>query len=253
MKFRLCLFALLLQLNPSCVHGQFDSATKTEAEEAPPQLEERLDCKPLAVSESADPGASESDSTRCRAAYSLSNLDEAPADTTDDSVKSVESELVRNNTVKPAIFPIDPIHTRLRGLYDFKERVHEASGLTWGVDYSILMQHASFTKSGEDTASSSVFRILGTWLRVGDRGTTFGNLVWKMETRNPIFGNPTPRDMGFDTGRIFQRRRRADASIHWYRRLVPALRAGYPGYPLGTHPRPADAPGLPKKVSGESP
>ncbi len=34
---------------------------------------------------------------------------------------------------------------------------------------------------------------------MGDREATSGNLVWKMETRNPIFGNPTPRDMGFDT------------------------------------------------------
>ena len=43
----------------------------------------------------------------------------------------------------------------------------------------------------------------GSWVRGCGSATatrTSGNLVWKMETRNPIFGNPTPRDMGFDTG-----------------------------------------------------
>ena len=131
---------------------------------------------------------------------SLAYEEDEEEDAAASSSKSVEADLAEDNTLKPAIFPLDPIESRLRHLYKFKDRVQEASGLKWGVDYTVLMQHASFTESGEDTASSSVFRILGTWLDVGDRDKAHGKLVWKMETRNPIFGNPTPRDMGFDTG-----------------------------------------------------
>ena len=125
---------------------------------------------------------------------------ELEEDASDTSSKSVEADLAEDNKLKPAVFPIDPIESRLDRFYKFKDRVQEATGLKWGVDYTVLMQHASFTESGEDTASSSVFRILGTWLDVGDRDKAHGKLVWKIETRNPIFGNPTPRDMGFDTG-----------------------------------------------------
>jgi porin len=41
---------------------------------------------------------------------------------------------------------------------------------------------------------------LGTWLRIGNRDGTNGVLVWKTETRNAIFGNLAPRDLGFNTG-----------------------------------------------------
>ena len=115
-------------------------------------------------------------------------------------VNSVEAELISADTVKPAIFPIDHVHSRFAHAYKFKEDINDRFGLAWSMDYTMLVQHASYTESGQDTASSGVIRILGTWLRLGDRDHTSGNLVWKTETRNPLFGNPTPRDMGFDTG-----------------------------------------------------
>ena len=136
--------------------------------------------------------------TDCQAGDSLSEYDRLISEL--NSGKSVEAEIVVNDTVKPAVFSYDVLHNSLHGFYEKKKKLHDAIGLAWSVDYSILVQHASFTESGEDTASSSVFRVYGTWLRFGDRGGTMGNLVWKIETRNPIFENPTPRDMGFDTG-----------------------------------------------------
>jgi porin len=137
----------------------------------------------------------------CKPGESLADYERTyPPEPDSPHNKAVESELARDDTVKPAIFPIDHVHSRFTHLYKFKEDVNDRFGLAWAVDYSILYQHASFTQSGRDTGSSSVFRILGTWLRFGELDKTSGNLVWKMETRNPIFGNPTPRDMGFDTG-----------------------------------------------------
>ena len=152
-------------------------------------------------SASGDTETPEPDPEGCKAGDSLSGYDQTIPDSGDsDNNKSVEAQLVDDDTVKPAIFPIDHVHSRYSHLYKFKEDVNNRLGLAWSMDYSIMYQHASFTQSGRDSGSSSVFRILGTWLRFGDREGTSGNLVWKMETRNPIFGNPTPRDMGFDTG-----------------------------------------------------
>jgi len=174
-------------LSPACLYAQSENSEDSDVV----SLAEDTECAP--------------ESDDCDTGKALSYEDDATEDTEDvntedTSFKSVEADLATGNTLKPAIFPIDPIDSRLMHFYQFKDRVQEASGLRWNVDYSILMQHASFTESGEDTASSSVFRILGTWLRVGDRDKAYGHLVWKVETRNPIFGNPTPRDMGFDTG-----------------------------------------------------
>lgn len=137
-------------------------------------------------------------SSDCDQNTSLSNFSETIG--TGSSAKSVEGELLANDKIKPAIFPIDLIHSRLRPYYTLREEANERLGLTFATDYTALIQHASFTKSDEDTASGHVFRFYGTWLGFGDRKSAMGNLVWKAEVRSSIFGNPTPRDMGFDTG-----------------------------------------------------
>jgi porin len=158
-------------------------------------------CARPADSASGDKTVPEPDPDGCQVGDSLSDYDATiPADPDSGDSKSVEAELISADTVKPAIYPIDHMRSRFTHTYRFKEHVNERLGLAWSTDYTMLLQHASYTKSGNNTATSGVFRILGTWLRVGDRDHTSGNLVWKTETRNPLFGNPTPRDMGFDTG-----------------------------------------------------
>ena len=186
-----------------CVFGHNGLFAQDETEaEATPEVSAQAplgqSCVQRTEGDVAHPKARGIDTTGCSAGQSLSNYSEKLVDP--GGSKSVESELVRDDTVKPAIFPIDVWHTRLDHFYDYKKRVSDWLGLAWSADYTVLFQRANFTESGEDTASSSVFRILGTWLHFGNRSKTSGNLVWKMETRNPIFGNPTPRDMGFDTG-----------------------------------------------------
>jgi porin len=194
------LFVLLFLLSSAPVKAQTESAEDALEED---RANDRpvIACARPADSTSGESTVPEPDPEGCQPGDSLSDYDRTdPPEPDAPHNKSVESELARDDTVKPAIFPIDHVHSRLTHLYKFKEDVNNRFGLAWAMDYSILYQHASFTQSGRDTGSSSVFRILGTWLRLGDRDKTSGNLVWKMETRNPIFGNPTPRDMGFDTG-----------------------------------------------------
>ena len=121
-------------------------------------------------------------------------------DVRDRSQKSVEADLENSNTIKPALFAYDALHSKLTGFYDFKEFLKDSIGFRFTTDYTALLQRASSTPSGERDAGSDVFRLLGTWLRVGDRSGNSGHLAWKIETRTRIGSRPTPRELGFDTG-----------------------------------------------------
>ena len=117
-----------------------------------------------------------------------------------NSAQSVMADLQTRNETKPAVFPVDNLHSNLLSYYAFKETLADKTGIQFGIDYAILVQHASYTQSGENTALSQVFRILGTWAPLFMPEDHQGLLVWKMETRGSIGGHPAPRDMGFDTG-----------------------------------------------------
>lgn len=129
---------------------------------------------------------------------SLSTIDNIEPD--GNSAKSVESQLSSADTIQVAIFPYDYVHSNLKPYYNLKSKIKDSFGLAFSIDYAALAQHASFAESGEDIATSHVFRIFGTWLRFGTPKGNMGRLVWKIETRRALFGNPAPRDMGFDTG-----------------------------------------------------
>ena len=176
------------------------SGTETEAagtSDTGANLE--VDCRQDADEESMSEDELAAFREQCGKGRSLSNyVRDVPVTT--ESGKSVEADLIDSDTAKPAIFPIDVVHDWFDGIYRLKEGINDTFGLAFSVDYTLLAQRASHTEGDTNTGSSSVFRILGTWLRVGDPKGTSGRLVWKTETRNPIWGNITPRDLGFTTG-----------------------------------------------------
>jgi porin len=127
--------------------------------------------------------------------------DETPPEDSGDSIlsgKSVLSDLLETGLDQASLFPQAgaALHQRIS---DFREQL-DVFDLKVSTDYSALFQHASSTLSGDNTASSQVFRLLGTWLNIGDPDGHHGRLVWKGEYRGAFLGNPAPRDMGFDTG-----------------------------------------------------
>jgi porin len=120
----------------------------------------------------------------------------------DQSDKSVSADLITSDTLKPAFFPMDEDAAKNNSYYQFRGWVKEQFGLAFTTDYSALYQHASATIEGNDDAASHVFRVLGTWLDVGEPTGAHGRLVWKGEYRGALGSLPTPRDMGFDTGSV---------------------------------------------------
>jgi porin len=204
---RLTLFVatlLLFLASPARLYAQTDISAENSSENVTKAEQTANDegeppCEMDSDAEPEDESATQRDSRGCTSGDSLSNYSATIAADVNNS-KTVESDLISSDTIKPAIFPIDVVHSRFAGIYRLKERIHDTFGLAFSVDYSLLAQRASHTEGEANSGSSSVFRILGTWLRMGDRDGTNGVLVWKTETRNPIWGNPTPRDLGFTTG-----------------------------------------------------
>jgi len=116
------------------------------------------------------------------------------------SAKSVQADLVSSDTIKPAIFPLDRVHPTLKHYYALREKTHESLGLAFTMDYSALIQRASWVQGDDRTGFSQAMRFLGKWLTFGKPESTAGSLVWKIEGRDNIGGHPTPRELGFDTG-----------------------------------------------------
>jgi len=160
------LLILFFLVNSTLLQAQTESEEDT-LEEAKAKVRPAIACARPEDFVAGDASEVEPDPDGCQVGDSLSDYQETiPATDDTENTKSVETELVRDDTVKPAIFTIDHVHSRFSHVYKLKEDVNSRFGLAWGVDYSILYQHASYTKSGRDDASSSVFRILGTWLRM---------------------------------------------------------------------------------------
>lgn len=116
------------------------------------------------------------------------------------SAKSVQADIANSMIITPSIFPFDLENSILKPYYDFKLEKNEKYRLNFSSDYSVLLQQASWTESGDRTGLSQVFRIYGTWPRFGDIDGTSGTLVWKTGVRTALGDNLTPRQLGFDTG-----------------------------------------------------
>jgi len=116
------------------------------------------------------------------------------------SAKSVRFEIANGEIIKPAIFPYDPENSLFRPYYDFKLKLSRDYRFDFSADYSILVQRASWTKSGDQTGASQVLRLFGSWPQFGHKSGTMGALVWKTEIRTALGNNLTPSELGFDTG-----------------------------------------------------
>jgi len=75
-----------------------------------------------------------------------------------------------------------------------------ATGFAFNVDYSMLATRASFSSTDDEEGASSVFRVYGVWNVFKDNSFVNTNLVFKYEHRGAIWGDQTPRDLGFNTG-----------------------------------------------------
>ena len=134
------------------------------------------------------------------AAEEQARVGSEPDPTAERSNKSVSADLESRKSLDPALIQIDLARELFPRSYDFRQHIEDTLGLTFGMDYTTLSQWSSHTGDGQDFGMSQVLRALGTWRPIRTRGGSRGELVWKTETRTSLGGNPTPRDLGFNSG-----------------------------------------------------
>ena len=112
---------------------------------------------------------------------------------------SVGAELIDDDQRKDPLFDVDFSNVLFPNFHERKKKFHQRTGIAFNTDYSLLAQRASFSFTERD-AASQVFRLYGSWLAKGRKFENSGNLVFKFEYRGSIWGDQTPRDLGFNTG-----------------------------------------------------
>jgi porin len=84
--------------------------------------------------------------------------------------------------------------------FEWKDRLTEKHGLSFGVDYSAAYLGAN-ESPGEDEASSGMIRFFGTWDLLGRGTKNTGTVVWKVEHRH-AYTDVAPGSFGFNLGYI---------------------------------------------------
>lgn len=81
----------------------------------------------------------------------------------------------------------------------FKKRIDEAYGLSFGFDYNTLLQTAT-QSLGAKTAAGGVFRMYGEWSSNSDDRDNSGSLIYKVENRHKLGTDISPSNLGAEIG-----------------------------------------------------
>jgi porin len=100
---------------------------------------------------------------------------------------------------KNAVFSADPIQRLLTPYFDFKQRVKNNYGLSFGIDYNILYQVATESLDEKSAASGSL-RFFGYWTLLGRNSENKGTFVYKVENRHRIGTDITPTQLAPEIG-----------------------------------------------------
>jgi porin len=84
--------------------------------------------------------------------------------------------------------------------HEFKKRLTERTGFSYGVDYSAVYLHAD-DSPGKDDASGGMIRFYGSWDLAGRESGNTGTFIWKVEHRHR-YGTLPPSDFSFELGNI---------------------------------------------------
>jgi porin len=112
---------------------------------------------------------------------------------------STGAQLEEDNAVTVPLLRFPSIDKALKPWFDWKRRLNEDHGLSFGLDYTALGQKAS-DSLGKDNAAGGIFRFFGNWTVIGrDSGNT-GSIVFKVENRHRLGTEVAPQNLGFEAG-----------------------------------------------------
>jgi porin len=118
------------------------------------------------------------------------------------SLANTVNQLEEDDRIKEPIIRFPGIDRGLDGWYKMKRRLNEQSGIKFGFDYNSLYQSASDSLTDDDSAWSSVFRVLGTWDVFNKDGDNPGTLVFGVESRHNVSYRIAPAELASQIGYI---------------------------------------------------
>jgi len=114
---------------------------------------------------------------------------------------SVGSMLREDNELKQPLLRLRVLDDIFKPWFEFKNKVKERTGLSFGTDYTSIYQVA--TKSpGEDDTAGGIWRIFGNWTLLGKESGNTGSIIFKVENRHGLGTNISPQGFGFNLGYI---------------------------------------------------
>ncbi len=113
---------------------------------------------------------------------------------------SVRTTIAEDDKPKESVFRSEALQQWLEPYYDFKSRLAEEHGVTFGLDYSAAYLVAD-NSAGKDRAASGMLRFFGGWDVIGRESGDTGTVVWKLENRHEYTSNP-PSAMAPDLGYV---------------------------------------------------
>lgn len=114
---------------------------------------------------------------------------------------SVGSILREDNEVKQPLLRLRFLDDLFRPWFEFKGKVRNQIGLSFGTDYISIYQVAT-DSPGEDDSAGGIWRVFGNWSLVGKESGNVGSLVFKFENRHKLWTDIAPQGFGFNLGYI---------------------------------------------------
>jgi porin len=112
---------------------------------------------------------------------------------------SVGADLREDDEIGKPWFRFEGIDGAFQPWFDWKGRLNDDYGLSFGLDYTALGQ-AVTDSPGEDGAAGGIFRFFGDWTLCGRESGNTGSIVYKVENRHRLGTDVAPQDMGFEAG-----------------------------------------------------
>ncbi len=136
---------------------------------------------------------------------------------------SVGAQLKDDDEPKEPYFRFEGIQRGLKPWFDWKGRLHDEHGLSFGLSYSALYQAAS-DSPGHDDAAGGIFQIPVSWTFSGRGAENTNTLVFKAENRHRLGTSIAPQDLGIDAGAVaitgtqFSNLGAAITNLYWQQR-----------------------------------
>lgn len=114
---------------------------------------------------------------------------------------SVGSILREDNELKQPLLRLKVLDGLFNPWFEFKNKVKEKTGLSFGTDYTAIYQVAT-ESLGEDDTAGGIWRIFGNLTVLGKKSGNTGSIVFKVENRHGLGTNISPQGFGFNLGYI---------------------------------------------------